>query len=207
MGNLQQAAGRTGRHREEIAMRSTKFITMFGILVGLCAASASRAQAQCGLAMQHGRSALAPAAVSLATPAAADAGAVHKADAGEATIVGLWDVKFTSDNQVVDEGYDVYHSDGTEILNDTVPPATGNVCLGVYEKSGARSLKLTHPSWIFDATNTTVIGRAIILENVTLDKGGRTFSGTFTVQLRDLFGNPLGPDITGQLHGDRVTPQ
>jgi hypothetical protein len=193
-------------------MKLTKLIAMFSLAVGLCAALASRAEAQCGLSLQQGSRAALAAAASLASGASGvqkaevkDAGAAVT-DVGDATIVGLWDVKFISDNQVVDEGFDQYHSDGLEILNDTPPPATGNVCLGVYEKTGPRTIKLRHPSWIYDQTNTTVIGRATILENVKLDKGGHTFTGTFTVQLRDLFGNPLGPDLTGELKGDRITP-
>jgi hypothetical protein len=185
---------------------------MFSLAVGLCAALASRAEAQCGLSLQQGSRAALAAAAPLASGAngvqkaeVKDAGAEVK-DVSDASIVGLWDVKFISDNQVVDEGFDQYHSDGLEILNDTPPPATGNVCLGVYEKTGPRTIRLRHPSWIYDQTNTTVIGRATILENVKLDKGGRTFTGTFTVQLRDLFGNPLGPDLTGELKGERITP-
>jgi hypothetical protein len=121
-------------------------------------------------------------------------------------ITGLWDLQFISDNQVVDEGFDQYHSDGTEILNDTPPPAAGNVCLGVWAKTGGRTLKLRHPSWIYDPTNTTVIGTATILEQITLDNDGNSFTGTFTVQLRDLSGNSLGPDLTGQLEATRITP-
>lgn len=196
-------------------MKSTKLIAMFGLFIGLCAAFASRAEAQCGFSLPHGR-----ALPAIATQKAADASAVQEAAVNngtanngasnggeEATIVGLWDVKFIVDNQVVDEGFDQYHSDGTEILNDTPPPATGNVCLGVYEKTGARTIKLRHPSWIYDPTNTTVIGVATILENIKLDKGGRTFTGTFTIQLRDTFGNSLGPDIVGELKGARITPE
>jgi len=195
-------------------MKLRKLIAMFGLAIGLCAAFASRAQAQCGLSLQqHGnRTAFAATMSSAGNQSNMPATASIAQDSpvndthDDTTIVGLWDVKFISENQVVDEGFDQYHSDGLEILNDTPPPATGNVCLGVYEKTGARTLKLKHPSWIYDSTNTTVIGQAIILENVKLDRGGRTFTGTFTVQLRDLFGNSLGPDITGQLKGDRITP-
>jgi hypothetical protein len=49
------------------------------------------------------------------------------ADQAQASIVGLWDIRFLAGDQVVDEGFDVWHSDGTETLNDTPPPVTGNV--------------------------------------------------------------------------------
>jgi hypothetical protein len=114
-----------------------------------------------------------------------------------------------SENQLFDEGFDQYHSEGTEIMNDTPPPASGNVCLGVWAKTGPRSYKLKHPFWIFDpVTNTTLIGRGVILERLTLDRGGRSFTGTFTFQFRDLSGNPIGPtlpDVSGNLIGDRLT--
>lgn len=186
-------------------MKATKLIAMLGLVIGLSALCTSRAQAQCGLSLQHGRPIFTTAPLAADTKGAAPKGSPDDS-AGDATIVGLWDVRFISENQVIDEGFDQYHSDGLEILNDTPPPATGNVCLGVYEKTGARTIKLKHPSWIYDSTNTVVIGRATILENIKLDKGARTFTGTFTIQLRDLVGNPLAPDITGDLSANRITP-
>ena len=184
-------------------MKSMKVFGMCCLAIALCAAFASTANAQCGLSLKQNRSVLANALPATASLKAQESSAK---DGGDASIVGLWDVKFISDNQIIDEGFDQYHSDGTEILNDTPPPATGNVCLGVWEKTGPRTLKLKHPAWIYDPTNTFVIGRATILENVSLDKGGRTFTGTAVIQFRDLFGNPLGPDLTADLKGERITP-
>jgi hypothetical protein len=189
---------------KETTMKSTKIIAMFGLLIGLCVSFASRADAQCGVSLKPNQSAFARALTTTAERATVQEAAAQNGE--ESTIVGLWDVKFISQNQVVDEGYDQYHSDGTEILNDTPPPATGNVCLGVYERTGPRTLKLKHPSWIYDGTNTIVIGRATILEHISIDRGGRSFKGTFTIQFRDLSGNPLGPDFSGELRGDRITP-
>lgn len=185
-------------------MKPTKTLAMFGIAIGLCAAFAARADAQCGVSLNHNQVAFRAALPMIEERTLEqEPGAQIRLDP---TIVGLWDVKFIFEGQVVDEGFDQYHSDGTEILNDTPPPATGNVCLGVYVKTGARTLKLKHPSWIFDPTNTIVIGRATILEQITVDRGGRAFKGTFTIQFRDLAGNELAPDFSGQLRGDRITP-
>jgi hypothetical protein len=61
-------------------------------------------------------------------------------DLGRAPIIGLWDIKFYSGGQLVDEGFDAWHGDGTETLNDTPPPVTGNVCLGVWAQTGKNSL-------------------------------------------------------------------
>jgi len=189
-------------------MKSTKLIATFGLAIGLCGGIASRANAQCGVSLKHNQ----PLFTNGANAANALPLMTAKPRVGEdeiadsPTIVGLWDVKFIADNQVVDEGFDQYHSDGTEILNDTPPPAAGNVCLGVYENTGPRTLSLKHPSWLYDPTNTFVIGRVTILERITLDRGGRSFTGTFTVQFRDLSGNTFAPDLTGQLKADRITP-
>jgi hypothetical protein len=185
-------------------MKPTKTLAMFGIAIGLCAAFAARADAQCGVSLNHNQMAFRTALPFIEERTTVQDAILQKGQ--EVTIVGLWDVKFIFEGQVVDEGFDQYHSDGTEILNDTPPPATGNVCLGVYVKTGARTLKLKHPSWIFDPTNTIVIGRATILEQITVDRGGRAFKGTFTIQFRDLAGNELAPDFSGQLRGDRITP-
>ena len=127
-------------------------------------------------------------------------------DLGRAPIVGLWDIKFYSGTQVVDEGFDAWHSDGTEILNDTPPPVTGNVCLGVWIQTGRSSFKLKHPSWIYDVTtNTQLAGQAIIRENVTVSRDGNSFSGTFTTDVYDTFGN-LQAHFDGQVKATRIRP-
>lgn len=193
-------------------MRATR-IAMFGFIIGFYAVFGASANAQCGVsldgdrpvfparsAFQQMRAQIAFQELRVPSQEAGDL------PASDATIVGLWDVKFISDNVVVDEGFDQFHSDGTEILNDTPPPATGNVCLGVYKLPATTSIKLKHPSWIYDPTNTFVIGRATILEQINVDRRGNFFTGTFTIQFRDLDGNPIAPDFSGQLRGDRITP-
>ena len=185
-------------------MKTTRLITMFGLAVGLCSAFASRAQAQCALQMNKGHS-FAAVRPMMAAANALNANAPKPDKDVEPTIVGLWDIKFFQGSTVVDEGFDQYHSDGLEILNDTAPPPTGNVCLGVYEKTDGRSIHLKHPSWIFDTDNATLIGKATILEDITVDKHGHTFTGTFVVKITDLFGNPIAPDVNGQITGERIT--
>ena len=185
---------------------------MFIAAAALCAAMAASARAQCGFSPRHNLnapSALNAPAVPMASASAHPMLQETSAQNGEEpTIVGLWDVKFMSENQLFDEGFDQYHSDGTEIMNDTPPPVTGNVCLGVWAKTGPRSYKLKHPFWIFDpATNTVVIGRGVILEQVTLNRHGVSFTGAFQLEYRDLSGNPMPafPDVSGNLIGDRIT--
>lgn len=131
----------------------------------------------------------------------------EKAKEEEASIVGLWHVFFVSGGQPFDEGFDEWHSDGTEILNDTAPPqpanGAGTVCLGVYKKTEPGTYKLRHPFWSFDA-NGNLAGSGVILETVTLDVGGDSYNGTFTFDQFNLSGNLIF-EATGELNAKRIT--
>jgi hypothetical protein len=120
----------------------------------------------------------------------------------DAPIAGLWNVTFTSGGQVVDQGFDLWNSDGTEILNDTPAPASGNVCLGVWTRTG-QTFKLKHPSWTFDS-NGNLNGTVIIREKITLDPRGQNYYGMFILNAFDLHGNPLY-SVTGQISAQRIT--
>jgi hypothetical protein len=126
---------------------------------------------------------------------------------GSASIVGFWHVLFTSGGQPFDEGYDIWHSDGTEILNDNAPPAPanggGNFCMGVYAKTGPGTFKLKHPFWLMDA-NGNYYASGVLLEQVVLGKGGNSYSGTFSEVWWDLAGNVIF-QATGTLAGQRIT--
>jgi hypothetical protein len=117
-------------------------------------------------------------------------------------IVGLWQITFLSGKVVVDVGFDAWHSDGTEMLNDTPPPATGNVCIGVWTQSG-KTYKLKHPSWTFD-NNGNLTGTAIIRETVTLSTTRNNFSGTYTIDFYDNSGHSEG-HYTGTVQATRIT--
>ena len=119
------------------------------------------------------------------------------------SIVGLWYITFYSGPYVVDQGFDVWHSDGTEVLNDFTDPIEDNVCLGVWSQSG-QTIKLKHPSWTFDTTGT-LTGTALIGETITLDAGGNSFSGSYTINLYDTAGNPTGK-YQGVVKATRVMP-
>jgi hypothetical protein len=119
-------------------------------------------------------------------------------------IVGFWKVEFVlDDGTVFDHGFAQWHSDGTEIMNSSRPPATGNVCLGVWQKSGRSNYTLNHFGLSWDA-NGTFIGPARIQEDVTLDHSGDTYAGTFTVDQYDPSGNLLA-HIAGQVTATRIT--
>ena len=73
-----------------------------------------------------------------------DSAPVPEANSTPASIVGLWAVTFLFGNgpDVFDHGFELWHADGTELTIDVaVPPAAGNICVGVWEKTGPRSVK------------------------------------------------------------------
>jgi hypothetical protein len=144
-----------------------------------------------------------------AQPTAVAADTEKDKDADDASIVGLWHILLLNpDGTAFDEGYDAWHSDGTEILNDNGQPqpanGAGTVCLGIYKKTGPGTYKLKHPSWSIDA-NGVLAGVIVILEEVTLDADGNAFSGTYEWKSYDLKGN-LTFEQTGDLKADRITP-
>lgn len=126
---------------------------------------------------------------------------------GDGSIVGFWHVLFVSGGQVFDEGYDQWHSDWTEILNDTAPPqpanGTGTICLGVYKKTGPGTYKSKHPFWSFDATGT-LVGTGVILENLIVDHSGDQYTGSFEWITYDLNGH-VTSDTQGELKAKRIT--
>ena len=124
-------------------------------------------------------------------------------DDREPSIVGLWKINFLADGQVIDQGFDAWHGDGTETLNDSVPPSTGNVCLGVWEKTASRTYKLKHLSWNYDAAGNAV-GITIIRELIRLDRNGNAYNGTLVFQVYDLADHLLFQG-NGEVTGRRIT--
>jgi hypothetical protein len=176
-------------------------ITITGALLAASATFAPNATACSlpGFAALRGPATLPPALFpppdqSLAAPAPGEGGV---------PIVGLWNVTFISGGEVVDQAFDAWHSDGTEILNDYTDPIEGNVCLGVWAQTGAQSFKLKHPSWTFD-TNGNLTGTAIIYEAITVGLGGNEYAGPYSISFFDTSGNPVGT-YSGTVKANRVT--
>jgi hypothetical protein len=120
-----------------------------------------------------------------------------------ASVVGLWQVTYMSNGQVVDMAFEAFHSEGTEMINDITPPAEGNVCLGVWVQTGSTTYKLTHPSWAFDPTGN-LTGTADLAVTITLGSAD-TFSGTYTLTYYDLVGTK-GLVYTGTITATRILP-
>jgi hypothetical protein len=122
----------------------------------------------------------------------------------EPSIAGLWNVQFLADGQVSDLGFDLWNSDGTEVLNDTSPTSEGNVCLGVWAKTAPLTYQLKHPSWIYDDAGINVIGIVMIKEQIKLDPAGNAYAGTFSFEGFDLSGNSLFGE-SGTIVAERIT--
>jgi hypothetical protein len=117
-------------------------------------------------------------------------------------IVGLWKVTMVADGAVIDIGFDAWHGDGTETLNDA-SPVSHNVCLGVWAQTGRRTFQLKHPAFRYDAAGN-VIGTLVLRETNVVNVAGNRFTGTFTIQFFDLAGAMVF-EGSGQITGERVT--
>lgn len=129
-----------------------------------------------------------------------------------APIVGLWRVRLISENTpgipddtVLDDGYVTWHSDGTELMNSSRPPSTGNFCMGVWKQTARSTFKLNHFAMGWDPSGTFFIGPTNIREEVIVDRSGNNYDGTFTIRQFDLDGNVLGHPVTGKVIAHRIT--
>jgi hypothetical protein len=142
-------------------------------------------------------------------------------DSNDAPIVGFWKVTFTAegntegppDDTPIDSGFVQWHSDGTEIMNSGRPPQNGNICLGVWERTGKSRYKLNHfaNGNVIDPTNPTAIGPpggpTQIVEDIILSRDGNHYTGMFTLDAYDTpaNGNKLLAHIIGVITATRIT--
>jgi len=94
-------------------------------------------------------------------------------------IVGFWRVTYVlPDGTVLDEAFQQWHSDGTEIHYDAqAPAARGNVCLGIWKKTGRSHYTLNHFFQNWDPTDNSLHDRGQIREEIDLDRSGDEHSG------------------------------
>jgi hypothetical protein len=130
---------------------------------------------------------------------------ISKNDWVGAPITGFWKIQLAlSDGTVIDDGYATWHADGTEIINSSRPPISGNFCMGVWKQTGKSSYKLNHFAMGWDATGTTFIGPTNLKEEVILDRSHNSYAGTFTVDQYDTDGNIIA-HVEGNVTGQRIT--
>ena len=127
-------------------------------------------------------------------------------------IAGFWRVTFVSkgtsgvpDGTVLDDALQQWHSDGTEIHYDAqAPAARGNICLGIWKKTGSFHYTLNHFYLGWDPTNNSLHDRSQIREEIDLDRTGDEHFGTFTIDGYDPEGNFL-VHLQGTVHATRIT--
>lgn len=137
------------------------------------------------------------------TSDSADKAMLMPVNFGPRSIVGMWSVTLTAGGGTFDWGYQVWHNDGTEIMNSgSRAPATENFCLGVWAKAGLFSYKLNHFALSYDAAGA-LNAKVNIKETVSVNARGDAFSGPFTADIYSPAGALL-QHIAGQIVGQRV---
>jgi hypothetical protein len=140
------------------------------------------------------------------------------ANSSDDPIVGMWHVTFTAegnesgppDGTPTDNSLVVWHSDHTEIMASSRPAQDGDICMGIWEKTGKSKYKLNHLAWFAnDTTNAPTgvgnpTGPVRVLEEVTLSPDGKHYTGTFTADAYDVAGNQLA-HVVGTIAATRVT--
>jgi hypothetical protein len=115
-----------------------------------------------------------------------------------APIVGLWEFKYISkgnletlgipDGAIIDGGITMWYAEGNEnTVSGVRDPGTGDVCLGVWKRTGDWTYELNHIGLSWDATKHVYVGPAFIKQHVTLGEDKKHYTGTFTI-------NQLNPD-------------
>lgn len=135
-----------------------------------------------------------------------------------AAIVGMWHVTFTAQGNVegppdgapIDNALVTWHADGTETMNSGRPAQDGDICMGVWKRTGPLTYKLNHFAWGGNDTANAPYGignpagPTRFTENVTLSADGNHYSGTFTLDAYDTLGN-VSAHIVGVIQGTRIT--
>ena len=129
------------------------------------------------------------------------------------SIVGMWHFTYVSlgngdmgipDGTVLDDGYQTWHGDGTEITNSGRPPMTQSFCTGVWDRSGG-DYRLNHFALSWDPTGTQFVGPTNIREMVSVDTSGNAIEGEFTIDQYSPDGSTVVAHLGGTMSGQRVT--
>lgn len=162
-----------------------------------------------------------PAAAVVEASAAAQASPAANSAAAKAEnvfqvlepITGLWQFTFNSKGNVgipdgtqLDAGFVTWNADGTEVMNSGRAPPTSNFCMGVFRHTSVYGYKLNHYALAWDPTGTVFVGPVNIREQIQLDHGGNTFSGTFSLTQYATDGATVLAYLTGVVAANRLTP-
>jgi hypothetical protein len=136
----------------------------------------------------------------------------------EDSIVGMWHAVFTAkgngagppDGTPIDNALIVWHSDKTETMNSGRPAQDGNICMGVWEKTGHNRFKLNHIAWAGNDTANAPAGignptgPTHIVEDIVVSPDGRRYTGFFILDAYDTSGNRTA-HIIGTIAATRIT--
>lgn len=145
-------------------------------------------------------------ALAAARPQAAQGARSGSLADSTASPVGLWHTLFLLGDGPVkyDESFQTIHSDGTEMMvSNGLPPALGNVCVGVWKRDGA-TITLKHTTWNWDSGGNFA-GTFVMVVEFRLDHGGDRYEGTWSAVNFDPGGNHIpGLDAAGIVRAERV---
>ena len=131
--------------------------------------------------------------------------------------IGMWNIQFISqgngghtpsipDGALIDFGYNLLHSDGTEMLNSGAhAPATQNFCMGVWARTGMFTYEVNHFALSYNSSTGALANKVNIREQITLSPSGNEFSGTFTINVYDVTGTQQVDHLVGNIAATRVT--
>lgn len=145
-------------------------------------------------------------------------GAEYTLVSGDRTgsVVGMWQAVLRigdSSGPVYDEVFQQFHSDGTEmIVSNGLPPALGNVCVGVWKRTGPGTYKLNHMTWNWLPDDGpfgvpgTFAGHFELQVRLRLNDSGNAYRGTWKATNYDTDGNHIPAlDAEGVVTGKRIT--
>lgn len=108
------------------------------------------------------------------------------------------------DGTQLDQGFAVWHADGTEIMNSGRAPRTQSFCMGVWAQTGPRSYQLNHWAMSWDSTGTVYVGPTNIQESIKLDLAGNSYSGSFKLIQYSPDGNTAQGSVFGVVSATRI---
>jgi hypothetical protein len=188
--------------REQLALWTRRALLVAASAVAAGTALTAEAQASCFTnAGKHLLSSRVPYA---------DGFAMHVGDEQDRSIgpIGLWNAEFLIGNgpDLFDESFQQFHADGTEMmLSRGLPPALGNVCIGIWKQDGPRTVRLKHMAWNWDADGR-FIGTFVMDATLRLDRRSGRYTGTWSADNFDTAGNVI-PDqhVEGIVRARRIT--
>ena len=196
---------RYSRSRKATAIRRA---LVLGAVAAMTAIAAGEASASCFSTDSKPRLSVGLPRIQLGAMSAAGTASIDPRIGDDSAVVGLWEVSFLVGDgpDVLYQGFQQWHSGGTEVMVDNgVPPSLGNVCVGVWTRTGPRTYKLRHLTFNWDAAGQ-LTGTFQLRMTVRLDRNGRAFTGSYQSDSFDLSGNTI-PElhVKGQLRAKRIT--